>query len=232
MSNAYHVPTQILASQAKTTSKLYQEDSEENRKTLEGIGVTGLLFSETVALATALDDQNEATEANRKLISWRKDSVMPRVKIALDGDTRLRHFRPGQLRSHRPASVIREGKLLVAAILRFADDPKLQKRGVTRELAEMGRTFVAEAEKEDVDAAAAMAVRNEITEKVYDLEDKLDDRLAEIERCAAAVFPEGSAARKRYRLNEIRNYIAQMHNQSTPVDPTAEIAVPDPAPEE
>ncbi len=72
-----------------------------------------------------------------------------------------------------------------------------------------------------------------MTEHLYELEDQLDDLLADIERSAATVFPEGSAARKRYRLNVIREYIADMHNQPSGevLDPTAETDVPDPASE-
>jgi hypothetical protein len=144
----------------------------------------------------------------------------------------LRHFRPGKLRSVRPATVIREGRLLVDAIKRFSSEPEMQKRGLTMEMANKGEDLIQKAVKEDTEAAVAHSAQLDATDRVYDLEDRLDDILAEIERCAAVVFEPDSAALKRYRLNEIRNYIAQMHGQSKPADPTAEVQVPDPAPEQ
>jgi hypothetical protein len=176
--------------------------------------------------------KTEATAAVQALMTWRNKGVLPRAKIALDGDTRLRHFRPGKMRSVRSATVIREGRLLVDAIKRFADDPKMLKRGLTLKMAEQGEALIKTAIKEDTEAAVAHNVQLDVTDRVYELEDRLDDILAEVETCAAAVFEPESAALKRYRLNEIRNYIAQMHGQSKPADPTAEVQVPDAAPEQ
>jgi hypothetical protein len=133
--------------------------------------------------------------------------------------------------STRAATVIREGRLLVSAIERFKDEPKVQKRGINQALADEGRALVAAAEKEDTEATEALATQRDVSERVYDIEDQLDDLLAKIERCAATVFPADSAALKRYRLNEIREYIAQMHDQGDGddvIDPTVESTVPDP----
>ena len=246
MSNAYHVPTQILTSQAKITAKLYEEDSEENRQKLAGIGIIEQQVDTMVTLAEQIDaiegsqeavknstqtEVNEATAATRAIIDWRNIDVLPRVKIAFKGNRKLRHFRPGKLKSVRAATVIREGRLLADAIERFRDDPEMVKRGVTMTLAEKGRALLKAAEKEDGEAAAAVANQRVITEQVYEMEDQLDDILAEIERCAAAVFPPESATLKRYRLNVIREYITVMHNQSNSddiIDPTVEAEVPDP----
>ena len=248
MGNAYNVPTHILTSQARATAKLYDEDSEENRNALAGIGIGAAEITPMLPLADEIDaiegtqeavknqrltEQNEATEAVQGVVSWRNVEVLPRAKLALKGDRRLRHFRPGKLRSVRTATVIREGRLLVDAIERFKGEPAMQKRGVNTALADKGRMLIQVAEKEDTEAAAAVAHQRDVTERVYELEDRLDDLLADIEQSAAAVFPEGSAARKRYRLNVIREYIAEMHNRPSDeiLDPTAETEVPDPIPE-
>jgi hypothetical protein len=244
MTNIYQVPTQILADQAKKTAELYRQDNAENKAALSGIGLGPVKFDDidTIAdqisrfegvqesaAAQAQTEQLEATEAMQAIISWRSQKVIPRARIAFGDDKRLRHYRPGQLRSVRAATVVREGKLLVDAIRRFADTPEALARGLNSALADEGAALIDVAETEDLQAAAAHMHQLDNTEALYELEDQLDDKLAEIERCAKAVFPEESAARKRYRLNEIRNYIAVMHDQGT--DDTAEVNTPDPAPD-
>ena len=248
MANAYQVPSQILSSQGRKTAELYFQDTADNRGMLDGIGLTARKVEAIRTLSAELNEvegsqeavkmetlteQNEASAAVRAVAEWRNNRVMPRARIAFGDDKRLRHFRPGKLQSTRAATVIREGRLLVDAIERFENEPKLVERGINRALADEGRALVAAAEKEDSEAAAAVARQRDVSERVYELEDRLDDLLAEVERCAAAVFPDDSAALKRYRLSEIREYVAQMHNRGggeEVVDPTVEAAVPDPLP--
>lgn len=246
MGNSYQVPSQILSDQGKKTADLYFQDSTENHALLAGIGLKKEKFEAVKSLSKELDEvegsqeavkmaalteQNEATEAVRAVADWRNVRVIPRAKVAFADDRRLRHFRLGKLQSTRAATVIREGRLLADAIERFQNEPESQVRGLTQDLADEGRKLVTAAEKEDSEAAAAAAKQQDVSERVYEIEDRLDDLLAEIERCAAAVFPADSAALKRYRLNKIRGYIAQMHNpggSDEVVDPTVESSVPDP----
>jgi hypothetical protein len=243
MSNAYHVPTTILADQARKTFELYKQDNDENRSLLSSIGLNEADFEKIDNLGAQIMEiegaqeevkadseleQLEASEAIQELIDWRGKKLLPRVKIAFVGDKRLRHFRPGKLRSLRPATVVRECKLLVDAILRFSKEPEMVLRGITEEMANEGKMLIEKAEKEDLEAAAAHMHQIDTTEKLYDLEDELDDLLSDVEKCAAAIFDEESAALKRYRMNEIRNYIAVMHNSGS--DKTATADVPDPAP--
>ena len=246
MGNSYQVPSQVLSGQGKKTADLYFQDSAENHALLDGIGLKKEKFEAVRSLSVELDqvegsqeavklaaltEQNEATAAVRAVADWRSIRVIPRAKVAFGDDRRLRHFRLGKLQSTRAATVIREGRLLADAIERFINEPETQERGLNQALADEGRALVAAAEKEDSEAAAAVAKQREVSERVYEIEDQLDDLLAEIEHCAAAVFPADSAALKRYRLNDIREYIAQMRNRGGSdevVDPTVESTVPDP----
>ena len=243
MTNIYQVPTQILSDQAKKSAGLYRQDSPENKEMLFGIGLTQAKFEDVDKIADEMVEleggqegaksdaeveQIEATEAVAAIIAWRSKKVIPRARIAFADDKRLRHYRPGKLRSKRAATVLREGRLLVNAILKLCSEPLAIARGLTAALADEGAALVAKAEAEDQEAVDALAYQIDNTEALDELEDQLDDKLAEIERCAKAVFEEGSAARKRYRLNEIRNYIAVMHDRG--VDDTAGTTEPDPAP--
>ncbi len=243
MANMYQVPTQILASQAKKTAELHRNDSPENHALLDGIGITGEVFAQADELGTkimeledsqegvkadAATDKMEAAEAVAAVAAWRTKKVLPRARIALTGDKRLRHFRSGRLRSTRAATVIREGKLLVGAIRRFASDPEMVRRGLNEAMAVEGDKLIAGAEAEDLEAATAHMTQLDVSEELYELEDKLDDILSDIERCARAVFEPESAALKRYRMNEIRNYIAVMHDKGG--DDSATVEAPDPDP--
>ena len=243
MKNMYQVPTQILTNQAQKSHELYTQDSSENKGLLSGIGLNQAKFEDVKNIADEMVDLEgaqegakadsevekiEATEATAAIIAWRSKKVIPRARIAFADDKRLRHYRPGKMRTTRAATVVREGKLLVDAIRRFESEPLAMARGLTTALADEGAALIDKAETEDLEAAAAHMHQLDNTEALYELEDQLDDKLAEIERCAKAVFEEGSAARKRYRLNEVRNYIAVMHDQGG--DDTVEAVEPDPAP--
>jgi hypothetical protein len=241
MGNAYNVPSQILGDQGVKVAALYRADSAANRALLDGVGVPAAVFDEAESLgrtlldeessqemfkADALVQKNEAVFAVSAVMAWRSDDVLPRVKLAFGGDRRYRFFRAGQLKSVRTATVLREAKLLVGAIRKFAGEAELARRGVGEAMALRGEALIAAAEKEDVEAAQASAAQIAVSENVYALEDKLDDVLAEIERSAAVVFKADSADLARYRMNEIRDYAAKARKTST--DATASVSAEDP----
>ncbi len=223
MSKKYPVPSQILGDQALTTTGLYRDDTEESLMALAGIGITAGVIEDTERLGRAVLDsetrqeilkaensfqRNASISATRAVIVWRDNEVMPRVRLALGGDPRIKFFRPGKLRSKRTASVLREARLLVVAMERFVDDLEMQRRGITEELARKGGDLIRRAEVEDAEAVLANASQLAATKELRNLEKLLDARLVEIERGAAAIFPANSSQQDRYRMKRIRNYLA------------------------
>jgi cell division septum initiation protein DivIVA len=223
MFRKFKVPTQVLGNQALKTAGLYREDTEANRATLSGIGVTETVVDDAEGLGRDVLDletrqemmkteaalaRSASVSANKAVIDWRSIDVMPRARIALDGDSRMAFFRSGKLRSTRASAVIREARITVDTIRMLADDPKLALRGVDAALAKRGEDLIAVAEAEDAKAAQAVAAQVVATQALRKKEEALGSILREIERAAAAVFPADSAQADRYRLKVIRNYIA------------------------
>ncbi len=229
MSKKYNVPSQILGDQAQRIADLYRSDIEGHRAALTGIGVTGDVIEDVETLGQAVLDfevQQEvlkaeyafkragSTGATRAIIDWRDKQVMPRVKLAFAKSPSLSFFRPGKLRSQRTASVLREARLLVLAIRKFAGEPEPTRRGVDEDLAAAGEELIRRAEINDAEAAQALAAQRAATRRLYKAEERLSSLLGEIERATVTVFPADSTAHDRYRLNRIRNYVAVQHGKS------------------
>lgn len=228
MGNHYLVPSPVLVKQARSIVDVYRNDSDENRDRLVDIGIpeakirsieyvarelAALISNHEPMADTDQPDNVETIATVDAIIAWRRDEVLPRVKIALKNDPLLRHFRPGKLQSRGIAEVLREACLLVDAIERNQFVPALANRGVNNALAQKGRALIASMAIEVTDAA--LARHKEQAEQTYQLEDQLDEFLAELEQCACAVFVDDNAALKRYRMSVIRAYVAEMHGLTT-----------------
>lgn len=222
--SAFNVPTTILVDQARKIAGLYEGDSEENRKALAGIGLGRDRFDEISALAGELDERDmeretlktdagiakeEADEALRAILDWRKREVLPRAKLALGGDGRFRRFHPEKPKSLRAASVIRLGKLLVDALRKYEDFSEMVARGVTPTVAQTGDRLIERADLLDRAAVAVHMDQIDATTVVNSLGQRLSAALREIGNCAEAVFDPDSADFARYGLSEIRDYLAR-----------------------
>lgn len=236
MYKKFKVPTQVLGDQAIKTAVLYREDTQGNREALAGIGVTENLIDDAEALGRDVLDletrqemvkteaslaKSASVSATQAVVEWRNREVLPRARIALDGDSRMAFFRSGKLRSSRASAVIREGRITVDTIRLLADDPKLALRGVDEALAKRGEDLIALAEAEDAKAAQAVATQVVATRTLRKKEEALGAILKEVERAAAAVFPADSAGLDRYRLKVVRNYIA-VHTNTNAASESAE----------
>lgn len=242
----YNVPIDVLTDQGLKTSQAYDDDSQERKELLAGIGLPAAHFARVRELAKevrALDhsqeqrkqdaqlESAEATAAVEAALSWRNDLVMPRVNLAFEDDPRRVHFRPGGLRSRRAAAVLRECRLLVDAIRRFGDVPEAAMVRLDAALADEGERLCEAIEKEDTEAARAAAARSEATGRLAEAVLELSQALAEIEKRAVVVFRRGTAELRRYRMNGIREYVARMHTGGAGVvDPTVSVEVADPDP--
>ena len=224
MVSAFNVPIPVLVDQARKITGLYKGDSEENRQALAGIGLGRDRFDEIAVLAGELDEcdmeretlktdagiaKEEADEALRAILDWRKRDVLPRAKIALEGDGRFRRFHPEKPKSLRAASVIRLGKLLVDALRKYEDFPEMVARGMSPTVAQAGDRLIERADLLDRAAVAVHMDQIDATAVVNRLGQRLSAALSEIGNCAEAVFEPGSSDFARYGLSEIRNHQAR-----------------------
>ena len=229
MVSAFNVPIPVMVDQARKIAGLYKGDSEENRLTLAGIGLGQERFDEISALAGELDERDmeretlktdasiakeEADDALRAILDWRKREVLPRAKLALGRDGRFRRFHPEKPKSLRAASVIRLGKLLVDALRKYEGFPEMVARGVTPAVAETGDRLIERADLLDRAAVAVHMDQIDATVVVNRLGQRLSLALSEIGSCAEAVFEPGSADFARYGLNEIRDHQARRKKTS------------------
>lgn len=241
----YRGPTELIAAQGSVMHSLYKEDSDENKQTLATVGLTeehfeqlGKKSAELLDLEivqeerkqSAAQEQAEASAATQAVLNWRKDEVIPRARLIFEDDPRFVHFRSGKLRSYRPASVIREGRLLVSGVKRFAHLPESKAIGLDEALAARGEELLAALVKEDTEGELAIALQKETTDQLRDLELEVSQLIAEVEKRVVIAFPTGHPARRRYRANELREYVARQKGRGGK-DPTVGVDVDDPAPD-
>lgn len=242
----YNVPNNVLSDQGFKTAALYEQDSQENQQLLATVGLKAALFTRAKKDAQRVSDlehgqeqlkadagqqQAEVSQAVKDLIAWRNEKVIPRAKVVFAEKPELRHFRLGKLRSYRPAAVDREARLLIDAVRRFCFLPQAVECGLNSQLADKGAELLEHVRTQDSEAVIADAERSEATAELREAEVALSATLAEIEQRAAIVFDRGSIELRRYRMNEIRNYVARQNGEGPEVvDPTASVEVPDPDP--
>jgi len=244
---AYNVPSNLIADQGIKISELYKADNEENKAKLASIGLKkdsfdkiGVLGHKLAELeqdqeahkAEARVEQAQASEAAQKALEWRNEEVIPRAKLVFQNDPRLSYFRPGSLRSQRASAVDREVRILIDTIRDFAHLPEAKEVSLDAALADKGQALLDALRSQDMEYVKADAERSVATATLREAEAELSGLLASVEQRAAIVFKRGSADLRRYRMNEIRNYVAMQHKGgSEAVDPTASVSVEDPDPE-
>ena len=156
---------------------------------------------------------------------------MARAKMIFAGDPRLGYFRAGALRSQRASAVDREIRILIGAIGEFADLPEAQEIGLNADLAARGQVLLDNLRQQDLESVKAGAERSAATAALRDAEAELSSLLANVEQRAAIVFKRGSEELHRYRMNDIRNYVATQHRAGKDaIDPTVSVTVEDPDP--
>ena len=243
---AYNVPSNLIADQGIKISELYKADNAENHAKLASIGLKAASFDKIGVLGHKLADleqdqeehkaeakveQAQATQAATEALEWRNEEVIPRAKLVFHDDPRLSYFRPGALRSRRAASIDREVRILIDTIRDFAHLPETQEVGLDTALADKGQTLLDALRTQDMEYVKADAERSAATATLRELEAELSSLLASVEQRAAIVLKRGSADLRRYRMNEIRNYVAMQHKAGTEAtDPTVSISVEDPDP--
>lgn len=241
----YLVPTDILADQGAKVAALFKEDSADYKQRLERAGLPEASFKHIGEHAQALLDLEitqeerkiatqregaEATAAVQAALRWRLDDVLSRARVIFEDDPRLIHFRSGKLRSHRPSALVRELRLLVAGVERFKDLPEAQAIGLDEKVLQDGERLLEALVKEDTESEVARALQVQTTAELREKELELSNMLADVEKRATIAFPFEHPGRKRYRMNEIRLYVARQKGRGGS-DPSAAIFVDDPAPE-
>lgn len=241
----YLVPTDVLADQGAKVFALYVEDSSNHKQRLEAAGLPEETFQTVKDYAEELLDleitqeerkmaasreRAEASAAVKDVLRWRLDDVLSRARVIFDDDPRLVHFRSGQLRSQRPSAVVREARLLIEALKRFRGLPEAKAIGLDRSILEKGQALLENLVKEDTEDEVARALQIQTTAELREKELELSNLLANIEKRAPIAFPSDHPGRRRYRMNEIRQYVSYQRGPSA-TDPSADVLVEDPAPE-
>lgn len=240
----YSVPTDVLADQGAKIARLYAEDKDEHKTKLASVGLgadtfvtIGEIANEMLELEVTQEERKEgtrqeslqATAAAQEVLTWRAEEVLTRARVVFAGDNRLKEFRPGQLRSVRTGFVIVEGERLIKAIKRFDRLPAARAIGLDLALAEKGEALLAKLKAEGHDDDISLELQRETTNELRDMEGELAKMLGDVEERMTIAFGSKHPARRRYRMNDIRTYVARQRGKNA-TDPSANVSVPDPIP--